>query len=556
MKRRQFLGGLAAASLGGLGAWGTWQASQPDPFRLPPGELLGMDVSLGHRLRQPDFPAVSGPSRHTPLLIVGAGIAGLSAAWQLDKAGRDDFLLLELEHQAGGNSRSGENAVSAYPWGAHYLPLPGSEAYFVRELLGELGGIQGDPHAARPLYEETLLCHAPHERLFKEGIWEEGLLPRIGIDRTEKAQYQQFFARMAEYRQARDKQGRRAFALPRFHASPDPAWQALDRLSMYDWLMQAGFDSPNLHTYVNYTCRDDYGTDYRRTSAWAGIHYFACRNGEAANAGNNDGGGESVLTTPGGNGWLVKALAARAGSRLQTRAAVYRLNREKQGFVAEVWDASQQQASRIHAQNVIWSAPLFLLPQVVEGLPQAWHQALAPMVRAPWLVANLTLSALPAPGAGASLAWDNVLHDPSGELGLGYIVATHQQIRMRPQATVLTWYHALSALPPAQARQQLLAYSHADWARRILAELSAVHHDLPARVTRLDIFRHGHAMTSPLPGQMWDGRCSRLMQAWDGLHLAHSDMGQLSLFEEAQFWGVRAAWRVLHPGRELPLITA
>jgi glycine/D-amino acid oxidase-like deaminating enzyme len=62
------------------------------------------------------------------VVIVGAGIAGLAAGWKLARSGFADFLLVELESEAGGNSRAGRNAVSAYPWGAHYLPLPNREA--------------------------------------------------------------------------------------------------------------------------------------------------------------------------------------------------------------------------------------------------------------------------------------------------------------------------------------------------------------------------------------------------------------------------------------------
>ena len=73
------------------------------------------------------------------MLIVGAGIGGLSAGWKLAKSGFKDFLIAELETSAGGNSRAGRNEVSAYPLAAHYLPLPTREATAVRELLGARG---------------------------------------------------------------------------------------------------------------------------------------------------------------------------------------------------------------------------------------------------------------------------------------------------------------------------------------------------------------------------------------------------------------------------------
>ena len=69
---------------------------------LPPGELLGMSHALGHRLRDGGFPAPS-EIRKTDVLIVGGGISGLSAAWKLAKSAVDDFLVLEMESEAGGN---------------------------------------------------------------------------------------------------------------------------------------------------------------------------------------------------------------------------------------------------------------------------------------------------------------------------------------------------------------------------------------------------------------------------------------------------------------------
>ena len=86
MRRRDFLAGVSATGL--LAACGS-KAAPP----LPPGTFSGANDLLGHRLRQPDFPAPK-QTRRTTVAIVGGGIGGLSAAWKLARSGCDDFLLL------------------------------------------------------------------------------------------------------------------------------------------------------------------------------------------------------------------------------------------------------------------------------------------------------------------------------------------------------------------------------------------------------------------------------------------------------------------------------
>ena len=105
--RRQFsrqlvVGGCAA--LAGMTAKGESRIA---------GSFVNDAFVRGHQIR--DRASISPAPRveRIPLVIVGGGIAGLSAAWRLQKRGFRDFILLEMNDQAGGNARSGENEVSA-----------------------------------------------------------------------------------------------------------------------------------------------------------------------------------------------------------------------------------------------------------------------------------------------------------------------------------------------------------------------------------------------------------------------------------------------------------
>src|SRR4051812_31268865 len=96
--RRQVLQGLAATA--------AVACSRRTGGRTLGGSLGGASHTRGHRLREA---AAATPARweDVPVVVIGAGIAGLSAAWTLERAGQGDFVLVELEDAAGGTARSG-----------------------------------------------------------------------------------------------------------------------------------------------------------------------------------------------------------------------------------------------------------------------------------------------------------------------------------------------------------------------------------------------------------------------------------------------------------------
>ena len=466
------------------------------------GSFVNESHQLGHRLRdRAPFPK---PARQVkiPLVIVGGGMAGLSAAWRLDKRGFHDFTLLEMADQAGGNARWGENEISAYPWAAHYVPIPNRNSALVRELFEELGLLHDGQ------LDERQLCFSPQERLFLHGRWQEDLEPAIGATAEDRRQYRAFEERMREFRASGE------YTIPiDLGLKPSP----LDRVSMADWLRQNRFTSPYLNWYVNYACRDDYGALASNVSAWAGVHYFASRE-------NEDKG---PFTWPEGNGWITKRLLSKLGRYVKTDSAVYRIARD--GRRLRVLTADTEYT----AEAVIFAAPTFIAPYVLEDAPAA-----AGFEYSPWLTANLTLDRLPRE-RGLEMAWDNVIYDSPA---LGYVVATHQSLRSRIDRTVWTYYWSLAESTPAASRRLLLEKDWSYWKAAILSDLGRAHPDIGECVSRIDIMRMGHAMVRPAVGFMSSERRKRLADYRVGnVWFANSDLSGISIFEEAQYRGVRAA---------------
>src|SRR5690242_15542240 len=114
LSRRRFLR-AAAPALIGL----TTKGDRP----IAGGFVLD-SFPAGHRIRDRAHFQVPARREKISIAIVGAGMAGLSAGWRLARRGFHDFVILEMEPSAGGNSRWGENEITAYPWAAHYVPVP------------------------------------------------------------------------------------------------------------------------------------------------------------------------------------------------------------------------------------------------------------------------------------------------------------------------------------------------------------------------------------------------------------------------------------------------
>ena len=543
IKRRSFVLGAGISGAAAASGVGFWRWQEIDTRVLYPGR------DMGHRLRDTkpsDWPAPSAEYT-TDVAIVGSGIAGLTTAWCLAREGHTRFALV-TGPEPHGNAASGTTLVGAerlrYPTGAHYLPLPSLESTHVRTMLAEFGVLIDGERSGTPTYDERVLVHAPDERLFRDGRWHEGIVP------ADNPAIERFFRCIDGLREQRGADGRKVFTVPIALASADPAWTALDALPFATWLARERHDDPALRWYLDYCCRDDYGADATQVSAWAGLHYFAARNGRARNAERG-----AVLTWPEGLDALATrlddaAFAPRDGRtplRLDgTALSIRERGTARAGGVDVLCMRVVDNALstfRIRARRVVSAMPLAVAGHVVAGLRVRQD---TPRV-APWLVANFILDRHPGEEPGAPLAWDNVLYDSDG---LGYVDATHQAIRVAPpDATVFTAYRAFGDGDVDAARRWMDRASASEIATIASEELRRVYGwRLAPCVRRVDVTLRGHAMALPRPGTLLDADL-RALREHDGpvLH-AHADLSGYSVFEEAAWWGWQAAERVLGAG--------
>lgn len=532
MRRRHFVAAAALAAASGGAAWFA-AAERVSTSAEYPGR------KLGHWLR--DTPALPEADEdiHTEVLIAGSGAAGLTAAWQLKRGGLSDVLTVSGP-ETFGNAAAGVDGALFFPTGAHSLALPSLESHHIREMLHEFGILQGDPLAPRPQFDPRWLVPASAARLLYRGHWQAGMLPREGISAAEQAEHARFLNIVAFYRQARGSDGRRAFSVPLEGSSGDEQFLKLDQYSMRTWLQESAFSAPTLFWYLDYCCREQYGRHLDEISAWACLHSFCSREGLAANAEPG-----AHLAWPEGLTALMTRMATQGRLREHwLTGAVAQLRVNAEGVEALVVSESRgsMRTTRVRARYAVAAMPLYVLQQVFkEG---AGYGFLAPRDvprYAPWVVSNFILEKLPGERAGAPLSWRNAIY---AERGLNYLA--------NPAATAsephhcFTAYHALADLEPEAARTWLERTSAEELGKAVLRDLQPAYGwRLPLCLRRIAVTVRAHAMAVPEPGFLSNPGRLALRSSGGPLYFAHSDLSGLSLFEEASWWGYRAARQIL-----------
>ena len=542
--RRQFLvNGIGLTATIGLGGYTYFSRTPAKPTINV--NFAGME--LGHAIREHAFskdePNIVPIEMDT--IIVGSGVAAISAAWQLKKQGHSQFLLLNGPERSG-NSRSGHYESLNYPTGAHYLAEPTKESTHIHEMLKDLGLLKDGQ------YDEMAIVHAPSERLFRNNKWQSELLPELDKDG------ERFFAQIQEFQHSYGNDGKRAFVIPIVLSSQDEAFTQLNQVTFSTWLKEQGYESESLLWYLNYCCLDDYGQGIDEVSAWAGIQYFAAR--------THAQDSNQLLTWDGGLGTLVEKLRDWIGFEKLTNfpqelAENYCYEMDGSALAIDEQDDHvivdvllNRERYRIKAKHVICATPIYITQYIVKNFERYGFDAKRDLPNyAPWLIGNFVLNGFPKEDVSYPLAWDNVVYQGPT---LGYINSTHQHISMAmPEKTVFTSYRVLENKTPNEMRDWLRYQVTKDELMMLATEdLEKLYgREFVNRIVHADLTVRGHAMASPTPGFLQNQGLLNLRNHRSRLLFAHSDLSGYSIFEEASWWGIQAANGIIDYKEDVPM---
>lgn len=495
--------------------------------------IAGANAKTGHLLRENKFPEPSNTEQlHT--LIVGGGISGLSAARWLKKNNFTDFKLVELDSQIGGNAKGGKNQITEYPFAAHYLPVANEKFTELIEFLSESDVITGFDTNGLPVYNEYYICSEPQERLFYRGIWQDGLPPKQGLSEDDKKEITRFLQLTESLKNKTGSDQRPAFTIPLEHSSTDEEFTKLDDITIAEYLKKENYKTDFLIWYLNYCCKDDFGTSLENTSAWAALHYFCCRNGKASNAFSYD-----LLTWPEGNNFLTKKLATDIEPHLHNNMLTYKVEKVDSNWNCYVYDVQKKESIKYVCSNVILATPQFVNKRILALETNIdWNS----FSYYPWIVANISINNKRILNGKQVLSWDNVMYESKS---LGYVNACHQSFNMNSNKTVLTYYYNFSEKLAKEEREAIYSKNETDWQTFILNDIKTVHPQIEELIEHIEVNVLGHGMISPNKHFRSNPSRQILENGLDNLYFAHSDISGISIFEQAFYRGILAAKKVL-----------
>lgn len=500
------------------------------------GGFVNDNAKTGHLLRD-NKPATPVKTVYHETIIVGGGISGLSAANYL-RQHNASFILLELADVAGGNSVSGKNTVSAYPWAAHYLPIVNNTNTELISFLHKHNIITDFDANGLPVYNEYYLCFDPEDRLFINGHWQDGLIPNFGVPAHEQKEISRFFELVKDYKAKTGTDGKPAFEIPLQNSSADAAFRDLDKISFSQFLNSHDYKSPHLLWYLNYCCKDDYGSDINNTSAYAGLHYFCARRASASNAHHS-----AVITWPEGNAFLANLLMAPVKDAIHTNHLVSSVELKNNKVHIICHNMTTNECVAYVCDKAILATPQYINHRILQGniAPGRNHKEL--FEYSPWIVANITLKDLPQYD-GEPLSWDNVIY---GSESLGYVNACHQHLNRYQKDLVITYYKPYPSEHTSEQRKTLRERSYEGICEEIISDLNYAHQDLESYILSIDIKLIGHGMIKPKPDFIFNSALQNYREPVNGrLFFAHTDLSGISIFEEAYFQGTQAGKHVLN----------
>ena len=454
-------------------------------------------------------------------------MSGLVAAWQLDRLGVKDLLVIEKDETLGGlccaDTIDGIVAAkaSAYP----SFPF-NDDMVALYQDLGFITVTQGKI-TINPQY----VLQPPYDQLFSRGKWvvdpfDDAGIAELPISPKARDDLAALIETLEELWEWEDADGLPAFDCPPDDASLDPKMRGLDDLTLGEYAQAQGWGLEMVRLF-DPLLRSAYGVGHDRISAWAALDILTDELLPAD-------AGESALGFPGGNAFFAESLAHKLAPGQALTGAIVSEIRQSADEV-QVTFVRQGQAETRRGRAAIFAAPQFMAPYLLPDLPADRQQAAKTFEYTPYVVANVAVTQTP-PG----LAYSNQL---LGDFVMSDFIVADWTMHADPLAAPSSRPNVLTAYCPLTAaeRMGLQTASLDDWQARILAEFDTCIPGLSKTVTGFYLYRWGHAFAAPTKGAVFAPARQLVKQPLGRICFAGADVEGIPTIDHAMASGFRAA---------------
>ena len=461
------------------------------------------DMVAGHLVFESEsYP--TGTSSSTEILIVGGGLSGLSAAYNLKG---QNFLLAELSPDLGGTSSGTYFQNIPVCHGAHYdLSYPANYGEEGLKMLQSLGITMFDDFSKSwkfvdkqylipKRYESQTFAHST----FRKDVLPEGEEKRIFVDLILP-----YSGKMV---------------MPTRIIEAD--FRELNDLSFLSWLENKYSFSNEFMEALDYHMKDDYGAGCKSVSALAGIHYFSCRPYYKQPV--------EILSPPEGNAYFVNKIADQLPQKsIKTSMLVKKIVEADGGFEVELIDITKKQKQILSCKKIIYAGNKHALKHIYPSDFSLFEKT----EYAPWVVVNFIFK---ESWTGQAFWQNEIISENKALLGF---VDSQAQFTGSGSNRVLTVYYCFQ--PEERKLMSELKSRKNDFIEQTISYLEKFSKvSLKKNIEKVFIKQMGHAMPIPKPGYLFSDANEN--RSNPNISYAGVDNGRLPLLFEAIDSGICAA---------------
>lgn len=437
---------------------------------------------------------IPAPTESARVVILGGGISGLAAAYQLRDLAP---ILLEQNPCFGGNAKGERWGSLAYSTGSAYLAMPETGTPLAK-LLQELGLL--DRLRIENANEEAALLLDPNPSPKTNWARARKIVAPFWAGATDPKRKDDFKRVFNELTRI----GREAYpAIPAESAGGSEHLRKLDELSFSDWA-QAHLAPlhPHIEELFHEYCWDSLGGTTAELSAAQVLNFLT--------ADMTSG----MCALPGGNAAVATALFEKLSSELpqhclRANSLAIDVTATERG-VRICYESASGELRTIEATACVVAAPKFVARRIVSGLPHDQLEAMTKLRYRAFTVANVFLKKkVPSPHYGVFQIRSNVPHTDEPRAFTSMIFASWAA-HDRADHSALTLYRGF---PMNDGRARLSSETaYAEVRSQLEAELPSL---LPAvgadlsQFAGLRIARLGHALPLAARGLLADGTLER-----------------------------------------------